>query len=128
MMQSAVNANSRRSPIAGVIQSSSENIGGVLSHPTDLVKVGVKGRRLTQWSEQLGLELPARLYDVIRVRQRGVLARVGGEEIILECTADEPVLRKIEQSLLEPNAGVYRIEQQSATIELTGQRALGVLA
>jgi len=99
-----------------------------LSHPAELVKLGVKGPKLTQWAQSHGIELPFTLYDAVGVGQRGLLVRVGGEEIILECEENDPWLAKFEKALDESCPDVYRIEQQSATIELSGKYANRVLA
>src|ERR1700722_8024147 len=59
MMESTTAPNNRRSPI-----SSTEDDGEILSHVDDLVKLGLKGPKLSQWAQSQGILLPGKLYDV----------------------------------------------------------------
>ncbi|MGH7946539.1 MAG: hypothetical protein ACREF9_16255 [Opitutaceae bacterium] len=93
-----------------------------------MVKIGVKGSELDRWAAENGIDLPPGVYETRGLADRGLLARVGNNEIILECVPDSTELSRIEQALATPRAGVYRIEQQSATFELAGPRARDVLA
>src|SRR6266542_1598299 len=101
----------RKSPIAPALAGSHRAIDATLWHPGDLVSLGVKGPALATWAAQLGLELPANLYDVLSIGERISLIRVGGQEIILECPENEPHLTKLEEALRHPTPNVHRIEQ-----------------
>ncbi len=96
--------------------------------PQDLVKISVKGPKASAWAQAQAIPWPAKLYDILPIGQGGLLVRVGNQELVLECPPPEPLLLKWEQSLQTAPASVYRIEQQSVSIDLLGQRALGVLA
>jgi sarcosine oxidase gamma subunit len=81
-----------------------------------------------EWARTHGIELPLKLYDVQPISEYGVIARVGNDEIILECTPVDNSIAKVERILQQPSAGVYRIEQQTVTIELIGKHAHPILA
>lgn len=117
--------STRRSPIEGLLSASSNP---VLSHPADLIKVGVKGSGLVRWAGEHGIDLPASLYAASRVGDRGVMARVGTNEIILECAPDAPQFAAVERGLRQPGPDVFRVEQQAATFELSGPSARRILA
>ena len=74
------------------------------------------------------LEFPVEIYDTLLVGQHGGLARVGTGELILECAPDDGLLTRFESVLQALDNRVYRIEQQSVTLVLAGDAALGVLA
>jgi hypothetical protein len=116
----------RRSPIAQLVESSKETLKG-LQYRGELVKVGVKGADLSAWAQKYQLEIPETFYDVLAVGVHGLLARVGAQEIVLECAEDDALLLTMEQAL-RASGNVYRIEQQSVTFELRGAQALPVLA
>lgn len=126
-MTDSPNTNSRRSAIYHVMQAAHRNTE-TLRHCDDLVKLGLKGPGLDAWAQQHGFQLPSRLYDVAPVGEQGLLARVGAQEIILECPESDALLLAMEKALLVGDAGLYRIEQQSATFELAGEKAIPVLA
>ena len=106
----------------------SADLQGVLERSVDTVKLGAKGPRLQAWAARHGIALPAAIYDILPVGADGVLARVGSGELILECTADEPLLGQMEVALAAADGDVYRIEQQSVSLVLKGDAALAVLA
>ncbi len=112
--------NMRKSPVS--LLNSAGPRGGeiVLSHRMELAKLGMKGPNLLRWAEENRIELPQRLYDVGRVGEDGVLVRVGGDEIIFESQADDALFPRFEQALNRQTEGVYRIEQQALTIEISG--------
>ncbi|HIG56476.1 MAG TPA: hypothetical protein EYG11_22760 [Candidatus Latescibacteria bacterium] len=118
----------RNSPLDDLIAEVAPEILAVLRHPTQLVKLGVKGPGLVAWAEQHEIELPVEIYDTLLVGQHGVLARVATGELILECAPDDALLTRFESALQTVDTGVYRIEQQSVTLVLAGDAALGVLA
>ena len=118
----------RNSPLDDLITEATPEVLAVLRHPTDWVKLGVKGPGLVAWAEQHEIELPVEVYDTLLVGQYGVLARVGTGELIVECAPDEGLLTRFESALQTVDNGVYRIEQQSVTLVLAGDAALGVVA
>ena len=118
----------RNSPLDDLFTEATPDVLAVLRHPTDLVKLGVKGPGLVAWAEQHEIELPVEVYDTLLVGQHGVLARVGTGELILECAPDDGLLTRFESVLQALDNKVYRIEQQSVTLVLAGDAALGVLA
>src|SRR5262245_23342491 len=83
-----------------------------LSQLTKLVKLGVKGPGVPAFAQRLGIPFPAKLYDVV-LMDGSLIARVGGDELIVEAGPGNPLLAKLEQALAAGEAGVYRIEQQS---------------
>jgi len=117
--------NSRRDPIES---ESLDFAGAAFSHPTGMVKLGVKGRDLVRWAGENGVAVPSTVFETRLVGDRGVLARVGSDEIILESDPGEPQLFTIEQALRRPWRGIYRVEQQAATYELAGPLTKRVLA
>lgn len=118
--------NTRRSPIAATLAESKPDSDFV--ELSELIKIGIKGRALAQWAAALGIELPAALYDAHLVGDRGLLARVGSGEIVLECLPNDPLLASLQRGLKQPSPGIYRVEQQAVTFELSGPHALGVFA
>lgn len=118
----------RQSPIADLVAAAPAEVRAVLHHPVDTVKLGAKGPRLVEWAEQHALALPARIYDTRPVGAAGVLARVGAGELILECRPADALWARLNAALDKAEAGVYRVEQQSATLVVRGDEAAGVWA
>jgi len=114
----------RKSPIAHLVAAAPP----AFYHPLDLVKLGAKGPRLVEWAEQRGLVLPARIYDTRPVGAEGVLARVGAGELILECRPTDELWVRLNAALEAEETGVYRVEQQSATLVVRGDDAARILA
>ena len=120
--------NTRFSPLEKLAASAPDHIKAVLSHPTDMQKLGVKGPGLLPWSQTHDIALPENRYDTLPVGQHGVLARVGNDELILECADHDALLPRFEEALLASDTGVYRLDQQSLTLVLSSETALLVLA
>ena len=118
----------RQSPIAHLVADAPAAVQAALHHPVDTVKVGAKGPRLVEWAEQHGLALPARIYDTRPVGAAGVLARVGAGELILECQPQDKCWARLNAALDAGATGVYRVEQQSATLVVRGEAAARILA
>ena len=106
----------------------SAGLRGVLERPAGTVKLGAKGQHLQIWATRHGIAMPAAIYDTIPVGTCGVLARVGSGELIVECAVDEPLLGQMEAALAAADGEVYRVEQQSLSLELKGAAGLAVLA
>ena len=121
-------SDTRTSPLRELVAGASAEVRALLSHPTDLVKLGVKGPGVAAWARAHAIPLPAARYAVLPVGGAGVLARVGEGELILECLPEEPLWERWRAALAGRTDGVYVIEQQSATVELTGPLAPSVLA
>lgn len=117
----------RKSPIVHLVESAPAPVRAALHHPVDMVKIGAKGPRLVEWAAEHGLDLPARLYDTRPVGTAGVLARVGAGELVLECQPEEELWARLNAALAGA-AGVYRVEQQSATLVVRGDGAASMLA
>ena len=117
-----------KSPIAHLVAAAPAQVQAALHHPVDMVKLGAKGPRLVEWAEQHALALPERVYDTRPVGAGGVLARVGAGELILECRPEEELWARLNAALAAAEAGVYRVEQQSATLVVRGDDAEGILA
>ena len=111
----------RQSPIAHLVADAPAAVQAALYHPVDTVQIGAKGPRLVEWAEQHALGLPARIYDTRLVGADGVLARVGAGELILECRPQEALWARLNAALDAAEAGVYRVEQQSATLVVRGE-------
>lgn len=120
--------DTRFSPLDHLAATASAAVKTALSHPSHLVKLGIKGPALQQWAQNHDITLPLHLYDTLPVGTDGILARVGNDELILECAPDDALLSHIETSLSETTAEVYRLDQQALTILLGGSAALPVLA
>ena len=126
----------RSSPIAASGHAASPQIAQTLAAPQGQVKVCVKGPGVEAWAQAQAIPWPAKLYDIVGVGQgasfpghaESWLVRVGNQELVLECSPDEPLLQKWEQALQASPPAVYRIEHQSVSIDLLGQQALAVLA
>ena len=118
----------RQSPIAQLVADAPAAVQAALHHPVDAVKLGAKGPRLVEWAEQHALALPARIYDTRPVGAAGVLARVGAGELILECQPEDALWARLNAALDAAEAGVYRVEQQAATLVVRGPAALRILA
>ena len=116
------------SPLEKLAESAPHQVKAVLSHPTNMQKLGIKGPGLLPWTQNYEIPLPANLYDTLPVGQDGVLARVGSDELILECADQDKLLLHIEDVLKEVYAGIYRLDQESLTLVLSGETALLALA
>ncbi|NKB70473.1 MAG: hypothetical protein GKR89_25670 [Candidatus Latescibacteria bacterium] len=114
------------SPIDDLVAAAPQAVQAALAQRPELVKVGLKGPGVDAWAQNQDIDLPEALYACLPVGPDGVLARVGADELMLECSADEPLLARIEENLAAP--GVYRLDQQSLTLVLSGPQALAVLA
>lgn len=117
-----------RSPIAALLQHTPAAASAAVSHPTNLVKLGLKGPGLNTWAESNNLDLPGVLHEVRELERGGVIARVDRNEIILESLPDNPLRRQIDQALDASHPNLFRVEQQSATFILHGDHALRILA
>lgn len=104
------------------------DVAGTLREVIGSVKLGVKGPGVNTWGQSLGLSLPTKLYDVQVIGTDGRVARVGTNEIIVEFPAANDLVTRMETSLQNAPAGVYRIEQQSRSLFLSGDKALQVFA
>ena len=118
----------RKSPIAHLVADAPAPVQAALQHPVDLGKLGAKGPRLVEWAEQHALALPARIYHTRPVGADGVLARVGAGELILECRPADELWARLNAALEAAEAGVYRVEQQSATLVVRGEAGEGIWA
>ncbi len=118
----------RKSPIAHLVADAPALVQAALHHPVDMVKLGAKGPRLVEWAEQHALALPERIYDTRPVGADGVLARVGVGELILECRPEDKLWARLNAALEAVEDGVYRVEQQSATLVVQGDDAERILA
>ena len=120
--------DTRTSPLRALVAAASAPVRELLSHPDELVKRGGEGPGVVAWAQRHDLPLPATRYAVLPVSAAGVLARVGEDELILECTPQDALWERWQAALAESPAGVYDIPQQSVTLELSGPRAPQVLA
>ena len=59
---------------------------------------------------------------------RGVLARVGDGELILECAIGDSLWERFNAALQAADTSVYRVEQESVTLVLRGAQALEIFA
>lgn len=116
------------SPLDALATQAPTALRDIMRPRPDLVKIGAKGPSLAPWAEACGLDLPPTLYGTSPLGQDGVLARVGSDEIILEATPEDPWRQRMATGLEQTHTGVYRIEQQSLTIELATDQANGILA
>ena len=117
-------SETRSSPLEKLAEAAPPGLGLLI----DMVKLGVKGPSLAEWAKEHGIEIPESIYATLSVGQHGVLARVGAGELIVECAADDVLLTRFEAALQANDTGVYRIDQESVTLVLQGDMALGVLA
>ena len=121
-------SETRSSPLDHLVAEATPEVLTVLRHPTNLVKLGVKGPGLVAWAGQHDIELPVEIYDTLVVGQNAVLVRVGTGELILQCVLKDELLTRFESALQTADTGVYRIDQQSVTMVLQGDAGLAVLA
>jgi len=121
-------SSTRNGPLAELVQTTADEVGIALSYSAALVKRGAKGPVLLEWAERNRIVVPGALYETLPVGKDGVMARVGADELIIECEARDPLLPHFDAALETATTGVYRIEQQSVTLVLSGDTALGVLA
>jgi sarcosine oxidase gamma subunit len=91
-------------------------------------KIGLKGPEVESWIKRHHLPWPAAIYEVLESDDGSLVARVGTGEVIVESEGPGKLVDQIE-GLLEASApGVYRVEQQSATLLLRGQDAPAICA
>jgi sarcosine oxidase subunit gamma len=89
-----------------------------------LPKLGLKGPGAESWLRRHQVEIPPATYDVARLADGGLIARLGGADFFLEGGPSDEVLPR----LAAVAADVYRVERQDATFLLSGARSLKVLA
>jgi sarcosine oxidase subunit gamma len=89
-----------------------------------LPKLGLKGAGAEGWLRGHQIEVPPATYDVARLPDGGLIARLGGADFFLEAGPSDEVLPRLGTL----PADVYRVERQDATFLLSGARALRVLA
>ena len=118
---------SSSNPIDQLVKTAPEEISAVMKQPSNLIKLGIKGPDLATWANFHEFELPDSVYDCLPVGNDGILARVGGSELILESTSEDSLRHRFEEALPQAS-GVYRVEQQSITLVIEGDYALPVLA
>jgi len=93
-----------------------------------LPKLGLKGPQAAGWLKEQQIEAPPDLYDTRRLADGGLIAKIAGDEFLLEggVSGDSP--GPLAERLKDDTAGVSRIERQEATFLLVGSRAREVLA
>jgi sarcosine oxidase subunit gamma len=90
-----------------------------------LVKLGVRGPRAESWLREQNLDVPAALYETCALPDGGILARVGGDQFLLESGISGEAAAA---ALAHLPADVYPVERQEATFLLVGRRGREVLA
>jgi len=103
-----------------------------------LPKLGVKGKKAAAWLKERGIEVPEDIYEVRSRGVDGIIARIGGNEFLLEdglkgeSDRTGGGVRELSEQLGSAEGGVrggvYRVERQEATFLLSGVRALEPLA
>ncbi len=110
-------------------RSATEAIGGLatgtggrltLDDLNDHRKVGIKGPGAIDWLRTQVDRVPDDVYGLVRSGDGSILVRVGGDEIIIESPASGELVNRIESTIEESPSGVYRVEQQGASLRLGG--------
>ena len=95
-----------------------------------LVKLGVKGPQADAWLAQQGVDVPGDIYETRRLSDGGLAVKIAADEYVLEsgpaCRTVPELLQKADDAALP--AGVYRVEQQTATFLVGGTGALAAMA
>jgi sarcosine oxidase, subunit gamma len=93
-----------------------------------LPRISFKGPGAAGWLEQLGIRVPATVYEYSIWNDDGLIVRTDRQEVLLE---DGPAGKAVVQILRKHGGGhpgVYRVERQEAAFLLCGAKANDVLA
>ncbi|MEX2285466.1 MAG: hypothetical protein WD648_00175 [Planctomycetaceae bacterium] len=94
---------------------------------SSLPKIGVKGPDADHWLASRGIDVPPALFDAQRLPDGGVIARVGGDDFLLESGPTGETVAAIAAALDVATGRIVHIDRQEAAFLLAGSRALEVL-
>ena len=117
--------NTWRSALASIPTEASSH--GLLER-TGTSKVGLKGPGVSAWLADRQLPWPANIYDVARDDAASIVVRIASNEVIAESPAGTGWVQQIEDALADRPQGVYRTEQQTTTLTLSGDLATAAWA
>ncbi|MAE64300.1 MAG: sarcosine oxidase subunit gamma [Phycisphaeraceae bacterium] len=92
-----------------------------------LAKLGVKGPGAAEWLTRQNVPSPRAIYEVADM-DGGVVAKVAGDEFLIESGIVNRTLQLLQRRLAESVAGVHALERQAATFLLSGGSAREVMA
>jgi sarcosine oxidase gamma subunit len=119
--------DTRRSAVEGLISGVSNAVNAAtLCALGDHRKVGIKGPGALEWLRGQGIDVPAGVYDVSRGAAGSLVARVGNDEIIIESTSPDGLVDTVDDALNARTSGVYRVDQETTTLLLSGSVANAV--
>jgi sarcosine oxidase subunit gamma len=97
---------------------------------TALPRVGIKGPAAAAWlAGTAGLPAPGEIYQALPIPGGGLVARVGGDEFLIEDGVRGNAVTHLDATLAEaPVPGLYRVPRQDAAVLLTGSNAPAALA
>ena len=93
-----------------------------------LSKLGVKGAGVQRWLHDRNVDVPDAIYASRQLADGGVIARVAGDEFVLESGINNETVPALTVQLQSGQAEVARVEWQETTFLLIGPRARDVLA
>jgi len=86
-------------------------------------KIGIKGPGAIAWLGDHKAPCPTDIYGTVRVDDGSLVVRIASDEVIVESSDSGGMVQRIDRELGEHTDGVYRVEQQSETLLLSGSRA-----
>jgi len=93
-----------------------------------LPKIGVSGNGAPEWLRTHGVDMPETIYDTKRLQDGGWVVRTAQDEYLVESGPPCVTVPALSRELGPGCEGVVRLERQEATLLLTGDRAVEVLA
>src|SRR5262249_11245277 len=93
-----------------------------------LPKLGLKGPAAEGWLRERGIDVPAATYEVSRLSDGGLIARLGAADFFLEGGQGSELLPRLAAELAANPPRVYRVERHDACYLLSGAETLRALA
>lgn len=119
----------RRSPVDALIDSASRSAAELGLHDLSLLqKVGVQGPNVAAWLSERELPWPQSIYALARLDDGALIVRIAENEVVIESADENGLPPKLAEIPALRAAGVYGVEQQTATFRLDGPTAAGVWA
>jgi sarcosine oxidase subunit gamma len=92
-----------------------------------LPRISLKGPEAVGWLEQLGIRVPATVYDYLIWSDNGLIMRTDGQEVLLEDGPEGQGVVQVMEQYGVARSGVYRVERQEAAFLLCGAKVHDVL-
>lgn len=110
--------NGMRSPFTLADDANTTHLG--IADLSFLTRFGVKGAGAAAWLSSQGIPIPERPNTWCWLSQRGIVARLGMNEFLIEDSLDSNVAPRLAESCQQPPSKVYPVLRQDLAIALCG--------